>query len=1432
MKKRVLALFLTLVMAVSVLSVGAFADVQAYDDKDTAINDTSVTANKTVSGPDVDGNYTITISVKGSTTTVPGVNNLPADIVLVVDTSTSMNDTATTKVCGGELKKSGLRYRCESCNERYNNSEAEENGYKCTNMVTDQTRLDIAKAAASQFASGLMSASDAVRMGVYDFSGSNRTNIALTDDKTVVTSAVEDLYTPIWGDGTDYGLGLNGAANILEGSEEGRQKFVVFISDGEPNNGDYGTEEAKELMKDGVTIMTVGVDMDSSAMRYLSNISSSDDSGNNYCYSASSDGSSGTALATVLALIQEKIETSINSGTDAVLTDTINTDDFNLVEGSQNAGLTVSGNVLTWNIGDIGSEEQTVSFQVKPVEGKYGVLHTNSDVSLSFYSTQQSANVIFNKGAIGDPTVTIIKPTAGYTVNYYKDSLYTEPFKTETGAGDVGDEIPYDAATNQPVGYKLDSVTPANPTISSEGDNVVSVLYVEDETATKVLSYTVEYYKDNVKVEGDTQTVTEEIWIGSSQNTLTVNKAEINITDKYDGFAFDYTYPDTIPDTIENDGIIKVYYATDTNGNDIPDYKENKYGVTYTFVSGTEGKELPDSGMPALPSDNSTYLIGITVENKGTTYGPVSADDGTWTFTVWDATQKEMVKGGITFTGTWTFTPNEPEPTKYTIYYHGNGGTTGNGSEQSTSTFTYGSNATIKNNPFTYAGYVFEGWSLSAESTDVVYQGGESVVFNDTTFPGLTANGRVDLYAKWALDEKGGGDDGKSPDGIPDYKQLFVKYASADSNLGSVSPAYETFTLEVDEFGKVLTYPVTLSGTAAADENAEFAYWTITGLGYEGGAYSYDADLKSKSFSGYVAGETYTFTAYFTEDIVKPEPETYTIEVEVINGTAEFMGTNIGADNEIVAAADEDITIAFTPDEGYEFDYVYVDGVWSELGADGKYTFENVSANHSIKVAYKQESVPATPITPLPTEGDIAELIDGKIIVDCVNDDVNHANKNYGLVDDALVKVAMTDGTTVKVTLSANAYLAQYNDDDASAEHSLASGQSATVTFTLKYVDSKWTLPADAGELPATIKVVCDTPAAPDFDDIKALFDGKVFVDCVEKSWHPTYGYSLLANGYTVAGPVKGADGEYTCTVTLLASAYLAEYNDDVTEKHALASYQGSETVSLKWTGSAWTVINGELPVTFDVVCDTWYPPIIPPVTPSEPVYTPNWLNTTDHVSYIIGYSDGTVKPNAGITRAEVATIFFRLLTDGARERFWSETNAYSDVAAGSWYNIAVSTLSNMGILGGYEDGTFRPNASITRAEFAKIAVSFFDWADVYAVNSFVDVRDSAWYANYVAVAAEIGLIEGYGGNVFRPDATITRAEACTIINRTLGRNPDADHLLPVAQMNTWPDNSDTGVWYYAQIQEATNSHDYRWLGDIEQWTAKLADPDWDKLQY
>lgn len=237
------------------------------------------------------------------------------------------------------------------------------------------------------------------------------------------------------------------------------------------------------------------------------------------------------------------------------------------------------------------------------------------------------------------------------------------------------------------------------------------------------------------------------------------------------------------------------------------------------------------------------------------------------------------------------------------------------------------------------------------------------------------------------------------------------------------------------------------------------------------------------------------------------------------------------------------------------------------------------------------------------------------------------------------------------------------------------------------------------------------------------------------------------------------------------------------------------------------------------------------PITPiPEPDDSPVGLNTEDHVAYIIGYEDGTVRPGANITRAEVATIFFRLLTDETRESYWSQSSGFTDVASGAWYNNAVSTLTRAGILDGYEDGSFRPNASITRAEFTKIAVSFFKHAGGASANPFNDVPDSAWYAEFVKAAAELGLIDGYEDGTFRPNAPITRAEACAIVNRTLGRAPDKDNLLPEHEMLTWPDNS-RDAWYYAQIQEATNSHDYQWLGAIEVWTAKLAERDWDALE-
>ena len=247
---------------------------------------------------------------------------------------------------------------------------------------------------------------------------------------------------------------------------------------------------------------------------------------------------------------------------------------------------------------------------------------------------------------------------------------------------------------------------------------------------------------------------------------------------------------------------------------------------------------------------------------------------------------------------------------------------------------------------------------------------------------------------------------------------------------------------------------------------------------------------------------------------------------------------------------------------------------------------------------------------------------------------------------------------------------------------------------------------------------------------------------------------------------------------------------------------------------------------------DDGYDPIIP--TPDDDTeYVPKWLNTEDHFAYIVGYEDGTIKPNNNITRAEVATIFFRLLTDDARARYWSQTNDYTDVAADSWYNNAISTLSNMGIINGYEDGTFQPNASITRAEFTAIATRFFDYTAEYD-GAFNDVSRSAWYADCVQAAVDMGLVDGYPDGGFHPNSNITRAEAVTIVNRVLNRAPHEDHLLDEDEMNVWPDNV-YGAWYYADMQEATNSHDYDWIRvdseTVERWTDKLTERDWEALE-
>lgn len=226
---------------------------------------------------------------------------------------------------------------------------------------------------------------------------------------------------------------------------------------------------------------------------------------------------------------------------------------------------------------------------------------------------------------------------------------------------------------------------------------------------------------------------------------------------------------------------------------------------------------------------------------------------------------------------------------------------------------------------------------------------------------------------------------------------------------------------------------------------------------------------------------------------------------------------------------------------------------------------------------------------------------------------------------------------------------------------------------------------------------------------------------------------------------------------------------------------------------------------------------------------TPEILNDQDHFAYIIGYPDGLVHPEATITRAEVATIFFRLLDDDVRSANITKVNTFSDVAADDWFNTAVSTLAKLAIITGYPDGSFGPNDPITRAEFAAIAARF-DTRTANSTAGFSDIQGH-WAVPEINKAAENGWVNGYPDNTFRPDNNITRAEAMALINRVLNRDPATPNDL-LDEMIKWPDNMDSNQWYYLDIQEATNSHYYeRKSSGTEYWKQIIEAPNWLALE-
>lgn len=974
-----------------------------------------------------------------------------------------------------------------------------------------------------------------------------------------------------------------------------------------------------------------------------------------------------------------------------------------------------------------------------------------------------------------------------YKVEHYKQNLdgtYPETAsETEDKTGTTGTTATATAKTY--TGFTVDKTvdgTKGSGTIEADGSLVLKLYYTRD-------TYTVEGKIDN----GGTITVTD----GSNPQTVAyqgTSKAitftpasgykitELKINDEVKEFISDsdgksYTYPaqEKVTDNIT------VTVTTAALGN-----------VTITYKA--------DKGGTVSPPNES-----LNPESDTATGSTATADDG-YTFDKWVDSDGQTVGTSATFTpdkdketnkyvaATYTakFTPNT-----YTIAFNANGGS---GSMDSITDVKYDETVTLTANGFTNSGYTFNGWNTKANGTGTTYAD-KAQVKNLTT----TNNGTVTLYAQWTASSG-------TAYKVEHYQQNLVGddytkveadtrtlYGTTGQATAAKAKTYEGFTAKSFEQQDI-----------AADGS------TVIKIYYDRNTYTVTYDLNGVIGTAPVDSNSYRYGATATtlaisDAIVAAAAaagKTFNCWLEAPAYTSGIKATNPGqtfkVNDDITWYAAWDgipglsVTKTLTSVNGKDYNGGKVKVgdtlVWTiTVTNTGKTELAQITVSEDLDAAgsITVESMPQN-----------ADIVDGKIILNNLEvDDVRTITVSY--------KVLKSDaGKTITNVAHATAY-----DND-------GNGPEGTDVYevNVKKIEEK------VEEKPGlSVEKWVD-------DDNPKVGDTIEYTIAVENTGNVDL-YDVI-----VADEMEGAAGEIDVNDLPRGVTYNAKKGT-----FTIAVLDVDEIVEITYTykilNADWgkTLTNS---VTVKSDAKTKYDSVDVEVDdlliPANSIVRPS-LNARDHVAYIIGYVDGTVRPENDITRSEVAAIFFRLLTDDSRAIYWSQYNSYSDVSADAWYNNAVSTLANAGIITGYTDGTFRPDQPITRAEFATIAARFSDV--VYGGNAtFPDVPATYWAAKYISLAQHLGWVQGMPDGNFYPEKNITRAEAITMINRVLDRDVEQENML--GNMVTWTDNT-PDKWYYEAVQEATNSHTYSRsyiyaTGQdffTEIWRAIKENPDWAALE-
>lgn len=1453
-RKRGLALLMCICMIFTLLPFSAFADGEETYKTHSETN--GVVMDKTVTHVSGD-TYKVTLEqyVKGSVT--PG-KTTPIDVVLVLDVSGSMGKgfgngtvsyvpTYTINAWNYYVKDTNGSYKqvsyCLTCEEYtdgcsgYGWNHKQGNVYTPMTSATDtvdghvqfytssDTKIAALKSAVNSFIDIIARDNPTSQIAIVKFAGNKTDNVGndtyrsggythnytqivknLTTADAAGAAALKDAVSKLSAKGaTAADYGLEKAINVFGDADQvptGRNRVVIMFTDGEPNhsNGFDGSvaktaiENAQTLKSKsyGASVYTIGIfsgadvgttlpdnDENGQTNRYMHLVSS------NYPNASSmsepgTDGavkkngyykvaSDASSLGNVFTQLGEAIgKPSINLGSTAVLTD-------NIASNFQAPANVADVKVFT---ADYDGKSKTfgdkTAFDSATVNVANGAVTVSGfDYSANFVSDTEHPGTTGNYGK---------KLIVEFEITVDRTKTYGGTQPTNAGANiKLGDDI-VAFVENPKVPVAITNGFKANYSDSKSYDGTGFDVKAAFEEMLKLHGLTTANNKNQyvdiayeVKIGG---TVVGIYTVKAGDNTGTWNTDDLVMTDSAVG---DYIYNVTCKVTDKNNGS-----ATYKNG--------EGDGIGTMTLSIIENKGLTVSGTDYTGKyDGASHGKAATASVEGATI-EYSIDGGTtWTTTfptVTNVSDSTEVQVKATKTG---YVPAE---TTYnlTVTLRSVTITSGNASKMYDGT-------PLTKHEVTYGGDNF----AAGEGADITYTGSQTIVgssentftfelkdgtakenYNITTNYGelkvtdsdklsVTATGYDSMY------------DGQTHNGNVTATEGATLSYSTDN--GETWTATEPTIKNVGEIKVIVKASMANYSDATAEYTLKVTPRPVT-LTSETASKPYDGTPLTKpevtvTGDGFVDGEV--------TDIKATGSVTNVSEGEVTNKITFVHGDAFNADNYNIETSEGKLSITPLAVTVTAKDYTkYVGEKDPAFEATVTGTINNDTVSYTIS-REKGETAGTYPITPA---GAVAQ---GNYTVTYKAGTLTIKERPYI----PPVNPPITDKITVEITGNSDSVV--YDG----AEHSVKD-------YTVKISDSRYT--------------------EKDF-----TFSGKALASGVNAG---AYEMGLKADQFKNTNArfrnvefVIKADGVLTITqrpltITAGSAEGIAPVTCDKYTVEGLAT--GDKVDSVKITGIQSEP--GESPnVASDAVIKNAKGE---DVTANYKITYVNGvlkaievLNKEIHFNYVIGYTDGTIRPSNNISRAEVATIFFRLLTDEAREQYTTTAGNFTDVKAGMWCNRAIATLTNMGIIKGYTDGSFQPNKSITRAELATI-IARFAKLDVNT-KTFSDINGH-WAQKNIELAAGNGWINGYEDGTFRPNNNITRAETFAMINRVLDRQTESvSDLLPTSEMNMWSDNLNENAWYYKDVQEATNYHKCDRVGDsvYEKWTEKVPDIDWASYQ-